>query len=242
MRENKATECVVLLHGLAKTKYCMKKLQRVLSKQGYQVVNCTYPSLQYPIEQLADMAINDALKQCVNARKVHFVTHSMGGILVRLYLQNNQLKQLGQVVMLGPPNHGSPLIDYARRLVGKNVFKQQAGMQLGCSKNGITQQLGAADFALGVIAGNRTVNPILSLIIGCKNDGKVSVESTKLAGMKAHITMPVTHAFMMFNDKVIKQVLHFLEEGEFLIPANSEVSALLKCPVRLNRYSCYSPS
>lgn len=223
MSDNKTTECVVLLHGLAKSKYCMKKLQRILSQQGYQVVNCSYPSLQYPIEQLADMAINNALKQCKNANKIHFVTHSMGGILVRLYLQNHQLEQLGKVVMLGPPNQGSPLIDYARRIVGKNIFKQQAGMRLGCSQEGITQQLGGADFNLGVIAGNRTVNPILSLIIGCKNDGKVSVESTKLAGMKAHITMPVTHAFMMFNNKVIKQVLHFLEEGEFLMSVNSKM-------------------
>ncbi|PKF61847.1 alpha/beta hydrolase [Psychromonas sp. psych-6C06] len=194
----------------------MKKLQWVLDKQGYQVINYSYPSLKYPIEQLAEMVITDALTQCRHTTKIHFVTHSMGGILVRLYLQDNTIEQLGSVVMLGPPNQGSPLIDYARQILGNNLFKHQAGMQLGCTQRGISQQLGRANFELGIIAGKRTVNPILSLIIGGQNDGKVSVESTKLAGMKAHITLPVTHAFMMFNNKVIQQIVHFLRKGEFL--------------------------
>ena len=88
-------------------------------------------------------------------------------------------------------------------------------MQLGTHQNALTQQIGKAEFELGIIAGKRSVNPILSLFLSGLDDGKVSVENTKLAGMKAHLTLPVTHPFMMKNPKVIKQVLHFLEQGIF---------------------------
>ena len=208
-------ETVILLHGLARTDACMKKIAVTLESSGYQVINCRYASFENPIEVIADNTIQDALQQTPNHNKVHFVTHSMGGILVRLYLQNRKVDNLGRVVMLGPPNKGSKLIDILQKVITHPDINATSGMQLSTNENSIPNQLGKATFELGIIAGKRTVNPILSLLLGEENDGKVSVESTKLEGMKDHLVMPVTHPFMMKNNKVIFQIKSFLEKGAF---------------------------
>ncbi len=139
----------------------------------------------------------------------------MGGILLRQYLYKNQIQNLGRVVMLGPPNKGSQVVDKLSDMPGFKMLNGPAGMQLGTGKSGITHCLGPANFELGIIAGTQSLNPILSLMLPSPNDGKVSVDSTKIEGMKDHIVMPVTHTFMMTNEKVIQQVLFFLKHGCF---------------------------
>ncbi|MCP4326171.1 MAG: alpha/beta hydrolase [Alteromonadales bacterium] len=208
-------QAVILLHGVAKTELCMRRLQARLTSQGYLVINQSYASLSMPIEQLADEAINEALTHCQGAQKIHFVTHSMGGILVRLYLQKQNIKQLGRVVMLGPPNKGSQIVDLLKKWLSTNMFNHQAVMQLSTECNSLPNMIGPANFDLGIIAGKGTVNPLLSLLLPGENDGKVSVESTKLVGMSDHLIMYVTHPFMMFNNKVLSQVSYFLSEGCF---------------------------
>ncbi|MFT6985186.1 MAG: hypothetical protein ACJAT7_000994 [Psychromonas sp.] len=211
-------ESVILLHGLGKTERCMKKLGNSLNKLGYHVINCRYPSFKFSIEELAEKTINDALRLCPNQARIHFVTHSMGGILVRIYLQNKLIDNLGRVVMLGPPNKGSQLIDLLQiqNLCHHPILRRQAGLQLSTDNNSVPNRLGKANFELGIIAGTRSVNPILSMLLPGKNDGKVSVVSSKLQGMKDHLIMPVTHPFMMKNRNVIHQVHYFLEKGLFL--------------------------
>ncbi len=210
-----ASDCVVLLHGLAKSNSDMRKLTSALNKAGYETVNYDYWSRQYPIEVLAPDVINNALKQCPEHQQIHFVTHSMGGILVRAYLANHHIEKLGKVVMLGPPNNGSEVIDTYRNWPGVVAFLGPASAQLGTDDTSVPLHIGEANFEVGIIAGKRTLNPILSMILPGKDDGKVTVESTKLAGMKDHIVMPVTHPFMMRNKRVIQQVLYFLQHGEF---------------------------
>jgi pimeloyl-ACP methyl ester carboxylesterase len=226
-----ATDCVILLHGLARSDSSFSTLQDTLVNHGYRVVNHHYPSTQYDIKTLAKAAIDTSLKECqaisrsqtkqpnINSTAIHFVTHSMGGILVRQYLQDYTIANLGRVVMLGPPNKGSEVVD---TFGGYQLFRWingPAGMQLGTGKStdssSVPNTLGAANFELGIIAGTRTINPILSSILPKPNDGKVSVESTTLKGMKDHLVMPVTHTFMMNNNNVIKQVLYFLAYGNF---------------------------
>ena len=173
-------QTVILLHGVAKTKHCMNKLAKHLQAQGYRVVNQSYPSFSDTLPILAEKTIAELLAKCPADQPVHFVTHSMGGILVRCYLAKHKVENLGRVVMLGPPNQGSVLVDILAKLDRKQYFSTQAIMQLGTHRNGLTQQIGDANFELGIIAGKRSVNPILSLFLAGRDDGKVAVENTKL--------------------------------------------------------------
>lgn len=208
-------ECVILLHGLARTDTSMSTLEKALIQHNYKTVNTKYPSRKYEIEELAMEVLPKAIDKCKASDTIHFVTHSMGGILVRQYLSTNSIDKLKNTVMLGPPNKGSEIVDKLSNLWVFNVINGPAGKQLGTAETSTPNSLGEANFNLGIIAGEKSVNPILSRLLPSPNDGKVSVESTKLEGMSDHISMPVSHTFMMNNDDVIRQILHFLEKGEF---------------------------
>jgi pimeloyl-ACP methyl ester carboxylesterase len=210
-----ANECVILLHGLARSDSSMKTMAVELTNAGYTAINYDYPSTQHPVDKLADDAISEALSMCPEQSTIHFVTHSMGGILVRQYLSKHAIDNLGRVVMLGPPNKGSEVVDTLHNMPGYELINGPAGHQLGTDIKSIPNQLGPADFELGIIAGTRSINLILSTMLPSTDDGKVTVENTKLDGMKDHIALPVTHPFMMKNQEVIEQVIHFLKSGTF---------------------------
>jgi hypothetical protein len=208
--------CVILLHGLARTENSMEKLERALAQENFHTINVGYPSRTGTIEVLADEVIPPALAQCDPEEEVNFVTHSMGGILVRQYLAGHDIPHLKHVVMLGPPNQGSEVIDKLAAFPGFHFINGDAGLQLGTGELSVPNKLGRADFDVGIIAGTRSINLILSMLIPSTDDGKVSLERTKLEGMHDHLEMPVTHPFMMTNDAVIAQVIHYLKNGAFL--------------------------
>lgn len=208
-------ECVVLLHGLARTYRSMNKLEKSLQNEGYNVVNVDYPSTKAPIEKLADKIIPEAVAECPSGTPVSFVTHSLGGILIRQYLSIHKIPGLDRVVMLGPPNKGSEVVDTLHAFPGFHALNGDAGMQLGTGPDSVPNSLGKADFDLGIIAGTTSINLILSMIIPGNDDGKVSIERTKLEGMRDHIEVEASHPFLMRDDKAIDQVIHFLKTGRF---------------------------
>lgn len=209
-----ASECVVLLHGIHLNNTAMVVIERSLKKSGYSVVNHHYRSTKASIDVLSN-DIHDAVARCGDT-KVNFVTHSMGGILLRNWMRLHRPRRMGRVVMLGPPNKGSELADILGDLYAYKFVLGPAGQELGTKGNSTPVKLGPANFELGVIAGNKSLFPHFSTKLPGPDDGIVSVHSTKLAGMKDHIVLPVSHVLMLVNAGVIRQTKAFLRSGRFL--------------------------
>jgi len=209
--------CVVLLHGLARTSRSMQTVANSLSAQGWRVVNQGYPSRSKPVEELTG-AVASAFERCreqgVAANKIDFVTHSMGGILLRQWVMDTG-SQIGRAVMLGPPNKGSELVDRLGRTLLFRVYNGPAGMQLGTDANAVWRRLPRVTFELGVIAGTGEEGGILGRHVAPPNDGKVSLESTRVAGMSDHLALPADHTFMMTKPEIHRQIQHFLLHGRF---------------------------
>jgi Alpha/beta hydrolase family len=212
------SECVVLLHGMLRTARAMEPMAEALAAAGYQTVNVDYPSREAPIETLAPIAVGEGLAGCrakPGVDKIDFVTHSLGGILLRQYLAHGKIPELGRVVMLGPPNQGSAAADRMRNVPGFDLLNGPAARELGQGEDSVPLSLPPADFEVGIIAGNRTIDPVTSAVLPDPDDGKVSVEDTKLEGMRDFIVVDHSHAFMMRMQDTIELTIRFLRTGSF---------------------------
>ena len=220
-------EAVVLLHGVALPSLVMTRVAGTLRRAGYRVVNVGYPSRTMPIREIAAQYFPQQLRRhgIESAGRVHFVTHSMGGLVLRLYFQEHRPRNLGRVVMLGPPNHGSAASDYAathwlfRRIGGINL------PALGVGDTSVARSLPAADFALGIIAGTQSFHGLFAHQLHGVNDGAVTVDSARLDGMRDFLTVPHSHTLMLWRAGALAQVLAFLRDGLFARVTPPSISA-----------------
>lgn len=210
---------VVLVHGLGRTSRSLVLLERRLAAEGYRVVSFDYPSTLEPFDYLVD-SLATVVRECCRAgdEPVHFVTHSMGGVLVRALLRDSIRAEEGRVVMLSPPNQGSEIIDAfssSPLLVG---LLGPAGASLGTDSTSVPARLGRARFSLGVIAGDQSVTRVGSWLIPGPDDGLVGVEQTRVEGVDDFMVVPSTHTMIMNRRDVADAVIHFLAEGRFTGP------------------------
>ncbi|MDB5478669.1 MAG: lipase [Alphaproteobacteria bacterium] len=209
-------EGIVLLHGIFRTKRSMRRLEKFLQQHGYDTLNITYKSTRYAIENIIDAVHPDIEQFAAGKTKLHFIGYSMGGLVIRAYAHKYLLHNMGRVVMLGTPNKGSQVADLVRNLWLYKKLYGPAGQQLFTRQDVFQHIFGELNFELGSIAGISWLDPISSLVIGLPNDGKVSVESTKLDGMKDHLVIRCAHTFFPVNKTAWRQTLHFLQHGFFV--------------------------
>ena len=195
----------------------MHDLEVALREAGYAVCNVSYPSREHRIADLASRFVAPSIARCVEDadEPVHFVTHSLGGIVVRELAKQGLVRTFGRVVMIGPPNHGSEVVDALGSQYAFAVINGPAGGELGTSISSLPRRLGSPPFETGIIAGSRSINWINSLIIPGVDDGKVSVASTRLEGMRDFVVVAAAHPFLIMNDDVIEQTIRFLAHGCF---------------------------
>jgi triacylglycerol lipase len=208
-------DCVLLLHGLGRTHRSMKKIQTALETQGYDVKNINYPSRKLSINELADTIISPAILSCDASEKIHFITHSLGGIITRVYLEKNKINSLGKVIMLAPPNNGTELAEKLNKLWFPKYFLGPSLLQLSSKKDSFVNQLSLPTYTVGIIAGTSSLNPLSSYLVPGKDDGKVSVANATLPNIPIKLVSE-NHTWIMKSPEVIDNIIYFLNNDEFL--------------------------
>lgn len=203
----------------------MSRMQEALTKAGYHTVNLNYPSTKKNIELIVGEDLPPVLAQCdqFNPTAIHFVAHSLGGIVVRMAIRDSRPVNLGRVVMLSPPNRGSVAADKLKDWWLYAWLNGPAGQQLSTSADSVPNQLGGVDYPVGVITGDRHAffDAWLSLLIPGIDDGKVSIERTKVDGMSDFLVVHESHPFIMNSDYVMAETVYFLSHGVFRHQKNS---------------------
>jgi len=206
-----AEEAVVLVHGIYMNGLDMSLLRRRLEHAGFSALRFSYHSLKNtPLENA--LALQGCIEKISNP-VIHYICHSLGGLVVRQLFHLYPEQRPGRIVTLGTPHSTSSA---AQKL---NQFAP-GRMLLGKStRYGL---LGDAppwhnSHELGVIAGTLRLGFGMFIPgIPRPNDGTVAVAETRLDGMTDHIILPVSHFGMLISSVVARQAIHFLQHGHFL--------------------------
>ena len=214
---NKKPETVIVLHGISKDNKITYLLSKRLAESGFEVHNISYPYRNKTIQEISDFLHEKIIDLGIDKKeKLNFVGHSMGGLIIRNYIHKYKPENLNRVVMVATPNHGSELADKMKNWKIYDLkFGKASSMQLGTDQYNLDDAFGDVNYELGIIAGKTWLNPIFSYILPGKDDGIVSIESTKLNGMKEHDILNFPHTTGIMRKKVAKNVINFLKNGTF---------------------------
>ena len=208
-------ECVIVLHGILRSSKHMASLARFLENQGYRVININYPSTKRDLISLSQETWQQISKQISEEETINFVGYSMGGLLARVIINQHMIKNLGKVIMIGTPNKGSQIADFLKNNRMYREILGPAGQQLTTDQSKSKNILGKVNYELGIIAGSMGVYPLGWLLLKGKNDGRVTVENTKIDGMQDHIIVPRPHFYLPYSKQVQRLTLNFLRYGKF---------------------------
>ena len=205
---------VYVLHGLGQGKWSMKLLALRLNKAGFIVERIGYKSInRSPQDILQDVTtqINASLPD--TNYTVHFVGHSLGGLIIRAYLDSNRIVNLGRVVLIGTPNQGTPFVDkyhdsWWMKLLGP------MSRALGTDENSFPNSIASPYYPVGIIAGITEIINNEKTIPG-QDDGIVPLESTKLEQMTDIIIIKTHHAMLPKSRTVAEQTIALLRNGHF---------------------------
>jgi pimeloyl-ACP methyl ester carboxylesterase len=214
---NATQDGVVLLHGISRTALSFRKMQLTLERAGFATLNLDYASRRKALEALAE-DIHPAIRPFADRidGSIHFVCHSMGGLLARVYIARHRPKRLGRVVMLGTPNSGSEIADRLKNFGPYRAFFGPAGQQLGTQRDdAVNALLPPPDYPVGIVAGNRSIDPLAGSMLPKPHDGRVSVENTRIDGMADHVVVAASHPWLVRNSVAVAQTIAFLRHGNF---------------------------
>lgn len=212
-------ETVVLLHGLARTPRSMLGAGLWFRRAGYRVEYVGYPSRKVSIEKAIREHVSPSLDKIAarpGAGTLHFVTHSLGGILFRAWAaQRPEGFPLGRSVLLAPPNNGCEIVDHLGDWVVAKKIMGPVLQELGTKKNSTPKRLGAAPPETAVIMGDRASLPFFRKWLGPESDGVVSVTGGRIPGLKDFAVMPAGHTWIMWRPWILTAAEHFIREGHF---------------------------
>ena len=219
-----ARETVLLFHGLSRTALSMRRMAAALRRAGYRAVNVDYPSRSAPIAELADEVVGARVEAalCEAPERLHFVTHSLGGILVRHWAERHAVPEGARAVMIAPPHGGSEAADFFRSFLPLRWWSGPALEELGTHTEAVPARLGPVALETGVIAGDRNYYPFFGRLYEGAADGLVAVARARVEGMADFVVVPHGHTFIARAPEVIRQTLHFLRYGRFDHAAGSE--------------------
>jgi triacylglycerol lipase len=205
---------VVLLHGLWRGWRAMQPLARALENEGFSTLSIPYRSGTMPVEKLA-AHVRKQVEKVADDQPVHFITHSLGGILARTLLAENVPWKTGRIVMLAPPNQGSEIVDWSKNHPLLRRILGPAGRTLG--SDGIPRRIPALrpQIEAAVIMGDRCTIPLFRKLLESANDGIVSANKGRLKGLRGFSIIHADHTFIQMHPETIRLSLHFLKTGEW---------------------------
>ncbi|MDR2869698.1 MAG: hypothetical protein LBV04_04535 [Deferribacteraceae bacterium] len=212
LSQDATQDYVVLIHGIYASSAMLEPIADALVAD-YNVINIQYPSADDSIEQITEQYIKPVIAS-LDGKKIHFVAHSMGTIVLRYYLKNNSIQQLGKVIFISPPSHGSNLSDFWLARLMKNTFGE-AVAQLSPKEDSFVNALGEPDYPCQVLMGNRSRNPMFSAIIDGKDDGMVPVESARLATCGWELIDKASHKSILKDERTIEAVIGFIASNDY---------------------------